>query len=254
MNEVAAWMGARWMLLAPLVLGAAAVWWLLPRLTERSRVPGYLLGAAALLAAAFGLFAPSGAGLGDLLFPVFAGAAILAGACMVTSRSPVYAALWFAVATLGVCGLFLLRSAPFLAAATVIVYAGAIIVTFLFVIMLAQQAGAAVADRRSHQPLLATLAAFVLLGCLLVPLRGDVRHTANLAAAAAAPAGEQPTLGTMRGLGRTLFGQYLFAVELAGTLLLTAAVGAIAMAPRKSSEPVATPAAMATRHLPDETT
>ena len=71
---------------------------------------------------------------------------------MITSRNPVYAALWFALATLSTCGLFLLQSAPFLAAATIIVYAGAIIVTFLFVIMLAQQAGATVYDQRSRQP------------------------------------------------------------------------------------------------------
>ena len=69
---------------------------------------------------------------------------------MITSRDPVYAALWFALATLGVCGLFLLQSAPFLAAATIIVYAGAIIVTFLFVIMLAQQQGRSVYDHRAR--------------------------------------------------------------------------------------------------------
>lgn len=238
MNGFGEWMLERWAVLVPLVLGAIAVWWLLPRLRERRRAPGYVIGAAALVSAAFGLFAPSGIILNDVLFILFAGAAIVAGVCMVTSRSPVYAALWFAVTTLSVCGLFLLRSAPFLAAATVIVYAGAIVVTFLFVIMLAHQAGTSAADRRSRQPLLATLVAFVLLGGLLVPLREDVRREANRAAQAAAlsATGEEAPTGTMRGLGRTLFAQYLFAVELAGTLLLTAAVGAIAMAPKKSHE------------------
>ena len=76
---------------------------------------------------------------------------------MITNRNPVYSALWFALATLSVCGLFLLQSAPFLAAATVIVYAGAIVVTFVFVIMLAQQSGATVYDQRSRQPFLATV-------------------------------------------------------------------------------------------------
>jgi NADH-quinone oxidoreductase subunit J len=48
------------------------------------------------------------------------------------------------------------------------------------------------------------------------------------------PAEAHPPLGTLRGLGRLLFGQYLYAVELAGTLLLIATIGAIAMAPRRS--------------------
>ena len=56
----------------------------------------------------------------------------------ITSRNPIYSALWFASVVLATAGLFLLAGAPFLAAGTIIVYAGAIIVTFLFVIMLAQ--------------------------------------------------------------------------------------------------------------------
>jgi NADH-quinone oxidoreductase subunit J len=240
MNQIGSWISERWTLLLPLVLGAAAVGWLLPRRQPRRPAAGVVLGAAALVAAAFGLFAPAGAVLSNALFYLFALTAIAAAASMVTSRSPVYAALWFAVTTLSVCGLFLLRSAPFLAAATVIVYAGAIVVTFLFVIMLAQQAGEAESDRESHQPWLATLAAFVLLGGLLVPLRdriaqGEVARPP--AATAALVPGENPPPGTLRGLGRTLFGQYLFAVELAGTLLLTAAIGAIAIAPKKNQGP-----------------
>ena len=92
-------------------------------------------------------------------------------ALMITSRKPVYAALWFAMVTFSTCGLFLLQSAPFLAAATIIVYAGAIIVTFLFVMMLAQQAGATTYDQRAREPLLAAVAAFLLLGALIYVLQ-----------------------------------------------------------------------------------
>jgi NADH:ubiquinone oxidoreductase subunit 6 (subunit J) len=102
-----------------------------------------------------------------VMFFLFGGVAVVGAICMITQHNPVYAALWFAVVIISVCGLFLLQAASFLAAATIIVYAGAIIVTFLFVIMLAQQSGYAVYDRRAREPLLATLAGFVLLGALL---------------------------------------------------------------------------------------
>ncbi len=69
------------------------------------------------------------------------------------------------------CGLFLLQAAPFLMVGTTIIYAGAIIVTFLFVLMLAQQEGYSDADQRSREPLLVSLTGFVLLGALLYVLQ-----------------------------------------------------------------------------------
>jgi NADH-quinone oxidoreductase subunit J len=84
--------------------------------------------------------------------------------------------------------------------------------------------------------------AFVLLGALLYALEGGsghpVRHTTVSRPTITTnelsrPAADEP-VGTMRGLGRSLFGDYLFAVELAGTLLLIASIGAIAMAPRRA--------------------
>ena len=110
-----------------------------------------------------------------------------------------------------VCGLFLLQSAPFLAAATVIVYAGAIVVTFVFVIMLAQQSGATVYDQRSRQPLLATVVAFLLLGALLAHAasrrqpddlacaRRDSRRVDRPAKSAQSPAENEQPMGTMHG-------------------------------------------------------
>src|SRR5213076_1345606 len=66
---------------------------------------------------------------------------IAAAVAMVTSRAPIYSAIWFAVSLLGTAGLFFQSGAQFLGVATVVVYAGAIVVTFLFVIMLAQPEG-----------------------------------------------------------------------------------------------------------------
>jgi NADH-quinone oxidoreductase subunit J len=167
------WFWDHWSLVIFLALGFAAVWVLLPQARQRPLGAGIGAGIIALLGFAGTLIQASGAewiGV-DVLFYFFAGLAIVAAVCMITHRNPVYSALWFAVVILSTCGLFLLQSAPFLAAATIIVYAGAIIVTFLFVIMLAQQTGQANYDRTSREPLLATLAGFILLGALLTVLQ-----------------------------------------------------------------------------------
>jgi NADH-quinone oxidoreductase subunit J len=234
------WVTGNWTEISALAIMACGVWWLMPRTVRLPKIVGLLLaiGGADWLVYQLNM---SGASAQRLLFAGFATAAILAAILMITNRNPVYSALWFALSTLAVCGLFLMQSAPFLAAATVIVYAGAIVVTFVFVIMLAQQSGATVYDQRSRQPLMATVFGVLLLGALMAMLKStsadDLHFMEGQPPVAAAnvfslPAkGEQ--LGTMLGLGRSLFGDYLFAVELAGTLLLVATIGAIAIAPRR---------------------
>jgi NADH-quinone oxidoreductase subunit J len=238
--------------LVPLILGCLAVWWLLPREKSRSRVLGGLLGLGALLGFQMTLLPPVGDVVRDGMFYLFAGAAVLSAVLMITDRNPVFAALWFALTTLSVCGLFLLNSAPFLSAATIIVYAGAIVVTFLFVIMLAQQSGSANYDHRAVQPAMVSILSFVLLGGLLFALQEwggidgknwdhaqsgqfvalDPATKAN--AYSQPPASNRKEIGSMRVLGRSLFSDYLYAVELAGTVLLIATIGAIAIAPRRS--------------------
>jgi NADH-quinone oxidoreductase subunit J len=238
------WITEHWLLMLALASSAALVWWAMPQ-TDFARPRGVSLTLAILAGGTVGWALPLASQplTGELLFWLFGGGAVLCGGLMILSKRPVYSALWFALATLSTCGLFLLQSAPFLAAATIIVYAGAIVVTFLFVIMLAQQAGATVYDQRSRQPLAATLAAFILLGALLTTLQTFSKQHRTPQADAVMPAEESNPLsrpatdqagGTMQGLGRSLFGDYLFAVEMAGTLLLVASIGAIAVAPRRA--------------------
>ncbi|MFO1094836.1 MAG: NADH-quinone oxidoreductase subunit J [Planctomycetaceae bacterium] len=231
-----------------LVLLAAGICALMPRAGSRSRTLGLLLSLVGTGVALWSLPSPTGPEADRVLFWLFGAGAVFCAVLMITSRNPVYAALWFALVTLATCGLFLLQSAAFLAAATIIVYAGAIIVTFLFVIMLAQQAGATVYDQRSHEPLLACVGAFVMLGALLATLRTgawpaptDASAAQQTNAAATDPAGivaaaipATPADGRMQSLGQSLFGEYLYAVELAGTVLLVASIGAIAIAPRRA--------------------
>ena len=237
------WLMDHWLFVLSLAVCAAGVCWLMPQRQARPRSVGLVLALSGFVALGGMLHAPAGPLTETVLFWLFGGGAVLCGVLMITSKRPVYSALWFALATLSTCGLFLLQSAPFLAAATIIVYAGAIVVTFLFVIMLAQQAGATVYDQRSRQPLAATFAAFILLGALVTTLQtfGAQQRTphaeamlpADAANPLSRPAADQHD-GAMQGLGRSLFGDYLFAVEMAGTLLMVASIGAIAIAPRRA--------------------
>jgi NADH:ubiquinone oxidoreductase subunit 6 (subunit J) len=155
------------------VLGLIAVYLLLPRPRPYRIWWGAIIAALALAVAGFLLIRISGTGAETVLFYIFSAIAVVAGGLLITQRNPVKAALSFALVVLSTCGLFLLQAAPFLMAATIIIYAGAILVTFLFVIMLAQQVGLSDADARSREPLLSCIAGFVLLGAILYVLHAS---------------------------------------------------------------------------------
>ncbi len=159
-----------WAIVWPLALGAIAIYMLLPRPKPFPTLIGGATAGAALLLAGFLLIRTEAISPENVLFYCFSGIALAAGGSLVTQQKPAYAALSFALVVLSTCGLFLLQAAPFLMAATIIIYAGAIIVTFLFVLMLSQQDGPSDADDRSREPLLSTIAGFVLLGALLYVL------------------------------------------------------------------------------------
>src|SRR4051794_24436533 len=135
-----------WPLWLPLLAGAASVYLLLPRPRPYPGWMGGLAGLAAIVLAGLFLLKPLGLSPETALFYCFAALAVASGGLLATQRDPARAALSFTLVVLSTCGLFLLLAAPFLMAATIIIYAGAIIVTFLFVIMLAQQQGYSDAD------------------------------------------------------------------------------------------------------------
>ena len=237
-------------ILAGGVLAAAAsLWLLLPNGPDRvgMRRLGTLLGLLAL-----GAFIVTGRRLGGLgeeaVFLIVSLVAVVAAAATIVSRSPVYAAIWFALSLCGVAGVLLVLGAQFLGVATIIVYAGAILVMFLFVLMLAQPAGLAPYDRVSNEPFLSALAGAVLLGVLSLSigrlsaapsaccgLPSRAQATADAAAAATPPpvAAVDPLAENhVARLGGELFGRHLVAVEAAGVLLLVALIGSIAIVSR----------------------
>ena len=239
----------------PLLAGAvlatvASLWLLLPngRDTTSARWLGSLLGLAALAA-----FIATGRRLGGLgeeaVFLIVSLVAVISAAATIVSRSPVYAAIWFALSLAGVAGVLLVLGAQFLGVATIVVYAGAILVMFLFVLMLAQPAGLAPYDRVSNEPFLSALAGAVLLGvlslsigrlsagpasCCDLPTRATatVDTTAAPATAPVATVVDPLAENHVARLGGELFGRHLVAVEAAGVLLLVALIGAVAVVSR----------------------
>jgi len=232
-----------WIHLLAALASTLGVWLLLPRGNGAGRSAG-----AVLTAAALGLWASQWLDLGhwgtDALFFIMAAMTVLGALGTVTMRKPVYAAIWFGVSLLGTAGLFLLTGAQFLAVATVVVYAGAILVAFLFVLMLAHPEGRAPYDRTSWEALLSAAAGMILVGVLSMTFarvitatdEGDQPLVTATTEAAGDRTGHVLAEPHVARLGAELFGRHLIAVEVAGVLLLAALVGAAVIAGRKGNE------------------
>lgn len=207
-----------------MILAGISMYLMLPPGSNRRRTAGSIVGILSL-----GFFcAKLGAGKLDVLavFWILASVTLVSAAATVTSRNPVYCALWFGMTLLGTAGLFLFSGAQFLAVATIVVYAGAILVTFLFVLMLATPTGASVPDRLSWEPMLSAATGAVLVGVLTMTLGGLILQTPATMADR-----EQVMLADehMAQIGGELFGRHLVSVEIGATLLMVALVGATAI-------------------------
>jgi NADH-quinone oxidoreductase subunit J len=156
------------------LLGAVALYLMLRPAGRWPRVAGAVLGLGALawLAKELALSQPGVEGPSAFFF-IFALIAVASAVRMITHSRPVYAALYFVMVVMASAGLFLLLEAEFMAFALIIVYAGAILITYLFVIMLVQQAPEGGDPQRQaeydvipREPATAALVGFVLLAVL----------------------------------------------------------------------------------------
>ncbi len=231
------------LIVAIAISGGLGVFLLMPRAATGTRPAGLALAGLSLALLVVAWCANFGEGdlPAGLVFCLLAALTVVAGVMTVTRRSPVSCALWFASVVIGTSGLFMLQNAQFLAAATIIVYAGAIIVMFLFVVMLAQQSGVSFYDRTPREPALAIISA----GILLVLLLSVIVSTHHGESASVRPIAGEPSVSKtafmssdaagqhVAGLGRSLFADHWLSLEIAGAVLLVAMVGAIAIAARK---------------------
>ena len=156
------------------LLAILSFYMLLPRPRGQSLALGTFFGIAALGIVATLLYThfgqPASDQVASVLFWLFASIAVIFAVILVTQVNPARGAMAFAFVILSTCGLFLVLAAPFLMAATIIVYAGAIIVTFLFVLMLSQAEGPSNENDRSREPLLGALAGIAFAGLILFAL------------------------------------------------------------------------------------
>ncbi len=219
------------LLIILLTLGGVGLYLAMPggRLHAARAALILLIGAAAALVA---LVLPmAGAQAERIWFTLLALIGLLAALRMITHRKPVYSALYFILVIIATSGLLILTQATFLAAALLIIYAGAILVTYVFVIMLAQQAGgSAPYDQRAREPFVGVVTGFILLAVLTLRLaRGEGQPFAMIAT------DPERTLGSITLVGTHLLTQYVIGIEITGVVLLAAMVGAIAIARRRAT-------------------
>ena len=169
-----------------------------------------------------------------LVFYLLSGLAIGASALVIGQRNPMYSVMLLVASFGALAGLYIQLDAPFVAVAQIIIYAGAVMVLFLFVVMLlnAPKEDAAEWDQLHplRRPGVGRFGALLAL-LLVVQLAWALLRAAGLDAPAAGADAE--TVGSVRVLGRTLFTDYVFAFEATSVLILVAMVGAVVLARRE---------------------
>ncbi|TMH31726.1 MAG: NADH-quinone oxidoreductase subunit J [Betaproteobacteria bacterium] len=166
------------------------------------------------------------------LFYAFALILLCAALLVVISRNPVHAALWLVLSFFSAAAVWLLLQAEFLAIALVLVYVGAVMVLFLFVVMMLDVNFAKMRERfRSYIPVGATVGILVVVEMALVLIGGYLSP-----AAVQNPAPSPPNFSNTRMLGLQIYTDYAYPFEIAAVILLVAIIAAIALTHRTRRE------------------
>jgi NADH-quinone oxidoreductase subunit J len=145
--------------------------------------------------------------------------ALISAVMVVASKNPVHSVLYLIITFFAIAGHYVLLNAQFLAAVHVIVYAGAIMVLFLYVIMLLNLNKEAEPHKSNLIKFAAVLSGGALLTVLVAALKGVDTQTAII--------GGERNIGLVKNLGKILFNEYLFPFEVSSVLFLAAMVGAV---------------------------
>jgi len=168
-------------------------------------------------------------GITEILFWILAAVALISAVLVISSKNPVYSVLSLIVTFFAISGHYVLLNAQFLAVVNIIVYAGAIMVLFLFVIMLMNLSKESEPQKNKYLKLIGAVAG----GCLLLVLIAALRDTEQKAA-------ELTTgdIGLIQNLGTVLFTDYVVPFEISSILFLSAMVGAVVLGKREKQDKV----------------
>ena len=162
-------------------------------------------------------------------FYVFSAILIFAALRVVTTRNPVHAALWLVLCFFSAAAIWLLLQAEFLAIALVLVYVGAVMVLFLFVVMMLDVNFDTLRQHfKSYVPVGALVGALVLLEMTLVIVSSAIGTQDSLPPA--------PSGSNTQALGKLIYVDYVYPFEIAAVVLLVAIIAAIALTHRKRKE------------------
>lgn len=167
-------------------------------------------------------------GITQILFWALTALALFSALMVITSKNPVYSVLWLIVTFFTISGHYLLLNAQFLAIVNIIVYAGAIMVLFLFVIMLMNLSK----ETEPQKNKWLKLAGAVAGGCLLLVLVAALRNTETRMTEL-----NTGNIGLIQNLGNVLFKEYVVPFEIASILFLSAMVGAIVLGKKEKRQP-----------------
>lgn len=166
----------------------------------------------------------------EIVFYILAGLGVISALTTVLAKNPVYSILSLVVCFFTISGHYVLMNAQFLAVVNIIVYAGAIIVLFLFVVMMMN-----LNELPETLPHIAwKLAAAIAAGGLLLTLVASLRVTDDLVKTTA-----DPGIGLIHTLGRVLLGEYIVPFIMTSVLLNAAMIGAVLLAKREKKVQIA---------------
>jgi NADH-quinone oxidoreductase subunit J len=171
--------------------------------------------------------------LGQVYFGVCALLAVLGAGATVSAKNPIRGAMGLLLMILAIAGLFLALHAQFLAAIQLIVYAGAIVVLFHFVIMLLGPSAATPSDHRGRIPRTAAASLFAIagLGAMYLLVKTSPVHKTRFLS------NVDNDFGSVDAFGRLLFTHGLLPFELSSALLMVAIIGAVAVARGRGKTP-----------------
>ena len=154
----------------------------------------------------------------QILFWILAIVTLFSALMVITSKNPVYSVLWLIITFFTISGHYILLNAQFLAVVNIIVYAGAIMVLFLFVLMLMNLTKDTEPQKSKWLKLAGAVAGGSLLLVLVAALRGTEERLTELGTG---------NIGLIQNLGKVLFTDYVVPFEISSILFLSAMVGAV---------------------------